>query len=365
MRRGPVGPAAGFRDGRRMSIEGFTADRHERGRVTLQVIADRLSLSTATVSLALRDSAVVAEATKRKVQDLAREIGYVYNRSAASLRTARTNIIAVGFHDITNPYFAELLSAVEETVSASGRTVLLGTYSESLDKQGRVLATLREYRPDGMILCPAGGTSRECLEHFVASGVPIVLLSREVEGVTLDFAGSDDARGTELAVDHLVGLGHRRIAMLGGLDTISTGRARHRGYRAGLARHGLPLDPALVVPGFGTRETGLKAVQAILTLPEPPTAAVCFNDLVAFGAMLGLRHVGREAGRDFSIVGCDNVAEAAQWFPALTTLHNHQDEMGRGAAELLVRRIENPGAEVRRIVLEPTLVVRGTTAPPP
>ncbi|MDJ1158376.1 LacI family DNA-binding transcriptional regulator [Chelatococcus sp. SYSU_G07232] len=347
-----------------MSMPGLSAERHDRHRVTLQVIAEKLSLSTATVSLALRDSAVVAEATKRKVQELARELGYVYNRSAASLRTARTNMIAVGFHDITNPYFAELLSAIEETVSGSGRTVLLGTYAESLEKQARVLSTLREYRPDGMILCAAGGTTPESLNQLTAAGIPVVQVSREIAGVDLDFVGSDDARGTTVAVEHLIGLGHRRIAMIGGSDLISTGRARRRGYSETLARHGLPVEPALIVEGYGTRETGFRGIEALMQLPDPPTAAVCFNDLAAFGAMLGLRHAGREAGRDFSIVGCDDVAEAAQWFPALTTLHNHQDEMGRKAAELLVRRIENPGAPTRRIILEPSLVIRGTTAPP-
>lgn len=335
-----------------------------RTRVTLQVIADRLGVSTATVSLALRDSPLVAEATRLRVRQFAREMGYSYNRSAASLRTDRTNILGVGFHDITNPYFAELLAAIEETAAAHGRSILLATYGEKLDRQERALTTLKEYRPDGMIVCAAGGSSAETFGHLIAAGVPLVQLSREIPGLDLDFAGSDDRHGTVLALEHLIGLGHRRIAFLGENPLISTARNRYEGYCGMLARHGIGLDPALVYSAHGTRESGLKGIQHVLDAPEPPTAAICFNDLTAFGAMLGLRHRGREAGADFSIVGCDDVQEAAQWYPALTTVRNFQEEMGRKSAELLIRRIAEPAAPVKRVVLEPELVVRGTTAAP-
>ena len=335
-----------------------------RGRVTLQIVAERLSVSTATVSLALRGSALVAEATRQRVQQVAREMGYSYNRSAASLRTDRTNILGVGFHDITNPYFAELLAAIEETAAVHGRSILLGTYAENLERQDRVLSTLKEYRPDGMVICAAGGSGRDTFGHLIAAGVPLVQLSREIPGLDLDFVGSDDGHGTVLAVEHLVGLGHRRIAFLGESQLISTGRNRYRGYRESLARHGLGFDPALVHSAYGTRENGLKGIHVVLDARDPPTAAVCFNDLTAFGAMMGLRHRGLEAGVDFSLVGCDDVQEAALWYPALTTIKNFQEEMGRKSAEFLIARIAQPDAPTRRLLLKPELVVRGTTVPP-
>lgn len=334
-----------------------------RTRVTLQIIADRLLVSTATVSLALRGSPLVAEATRNRVQQMAREMGYSYNRSAASLRTDRTNILGVGFHDITNPYFAELLAAIEETTTANGRSILLGTYGEDLARQDRVLGTLTEYRPDGMILCAAGGSTADTFAHLIAAGVPIVQLSREITD-SLDFVGSDDRHGTILAMEHLIGLGHRRIAFLCQNHRISTGANRYQGYCEVLARHGIAVDPSLVYAGHGTRENGSKGIQAVLDAPDPPTAAICMNDLAAFGAMLGLRHRGREAGIDFSIVGCDDVQEASQWYPALTTIRNFQDEMGRASAEFLISRIAEPDAPPRRLLLKPELVIRGTTTPP-
>lgn len=340
-----------------------TAAPGSRSRVTLQIIADRLTVSTATVSLALRGSPLVAEATRARVQLMAREMGYSYNRSAASLRTDRTNILGVGFHDITNPYFAELLAAIEETTTANGRSILLGTYGEDLARQDRVLNTLKEYRPDGMILCAAGGSTPETFAHLIAAGVPIVQLSREIRD-DLDFVGSDDRHGTMLAMEHLIRLGHRRIAFICENQRISTGRNRYLGYCEVLTRYGIAIDPGLVYSAYGTRENGLKGIQTVLDATDPPTAAICMNDLAAFGAMLGLRHRGREAGIDFSIVGCDDVQEAAQWYPALTTIRNFQDEMGRKSAEFLISRIADPDAPPRRLLLTPALVIRGTTTPP-
>ncbi|WP_296570862.1 LacI family DNA-binding transcriptional regulator [Phreatobacter sp.] len=338
-------------------------DASRPGRVTLLQIAQDLGVSTATVSLALRASPLVAEATREKVQQRARSLGYVYNRSAASLRTARTNMIAVGVNDVVNPYFGEILAAIEETLAGSGHTVLLGTYSDDPGKQDRVLATLKEYRPDGMILCPANGSTADALTTIAAAGIPVVQITREIDGVGLDVVASDDGVATRLALDHLHDLGHRRIAVVGGNDTMSTGRNRRITYRAWLAERRLPFDPALMVTGLGTRDTGFAGIQALLDLAVPPTAAICMNDLIAFGVMMGLRQRGREAGRDFSVVGADDVREAAMWAPGLTTVSTHPSEQGRRACERVLVRTVNPTLPAARIILPPTLVVRGSTGP--
>ena len=157
-----------------------------RGKVTLQRLALELGLSTATVSLALRDSPVVAEATRQKVQDVARARGYVANRGAASLRTARTNIIGVGLHDIINPSFTELLAALEDALSTAGKTVLLGVGQEDVARQTQVLGTLAEYRPDAFIVSPAAGTGVHDLRALAATGIAVVQVTREVEGSGFD-----------------------------------------------------------------------------------------------------------------------------------------------------------------------------------
>jgi LacI family transcriptional regulator len=347
-----------------MSVSERGQSRMARGRITLQVIAERLAVSTATVSLALRDSGVVAEATKRKVQRVAREMGYVYNRSAASLRTARTNILAVAFHDVSNPYFAEMLSAIDETVRSSGRTILLGTCNESIPRQENVLSSLREYRPDGIIVCPVGGSTEDSLRNIAEGGMPVVQVAREVEGLQADFVGADDRYATEIAVQHLVSLGHKRIVYVGGNDDTSNGRLRHASFLDTLEKFGLANDRDQIIQGDGKRMTGLGAVPQLLAMTPRPTAIVCFNDTIAFGVMHGLQKAGLNPGKDMSVIGCDDVSDAGLWVPPLTTVHNQHIEMGRLAAEMMLRRIQDPGQPPRRITLEPRLIVRETTAPP-
>ena len=146
--------------------------------------------------------------------------------------------------------------------------------------------------------------------------------------------------------------------MIGGTDRISTGHERYQGYLAALAAHDLRADPALILRCPARRENGAEAIEALLKSKRPPTAAVCYNDVVAFGVMLGLRRLGLEAGKDFAVAGCDDIKEAALWTPALTSVTIDTAAMGEAAAELLVRRIGNIRAPRRQIVLEPKLVVR-------
>jgi LacI family transcriptional regulator len=130
-----------------------------------------------------------------------------------------------------------------------------------------------------------------------------------------------------------------------------------------MARHGLTADPALLVTGNGTRVTGLDSVPRLMAASVPPTAIICFNDTVAFGVMHGLQRLGLQPGADVSVVGCDDVSDAALWVPPLTTVHNQHIEMGRLAAEMMMRRISDPGLPPRRITLEPRLIVRETSGP--
>jgi LacI family transcriptional regulator len=331
-------------------------------RITLHDLAKHLGVSTATVSLALRGSQLVSLATREAVVKAARDLGYVYNRSAAGLRTTRSNAIGLGFHDILNPFFTELLSAIEETTLEAGYTVLLGTYQEDPVRMKQIVSTLVEHQPDGLILCPA---SHATIDHFSAarqSGVSIVQVSREIEGSGIDFVGADDALGTEIAFRHLYECGHRRIGYIGGSEAVSTGRTRRDTYRRLMAESGIGHDPALITEGKGSRENGLKGIIQLLALSEPPTAVLCLNDLTAFGVLMGLARLGLTAGKDISVIGCDDVQESAQWAPALTTIRNHNDQMGKKAAELLFRRIADPQRPMERILLTPTLVERETVS---
>lgn len=321
-------------------------------------------MSTATVSLALRDSALVADATRDRIKTHARAIGYIYNRRAASLRTSRSGILGVVVHDIMNPFFAEILRSIESELDRSRQTFLLSNHYDQLEKQRTFIDTLLQLGADGVIMSPAIGTPPEDIRMAEENGLPAVLIARDVEGAGVPAFRGDDAFGTGLATNHLIELGHTRIAMIGGTDLTSTGRDRFQGYKAAMEAARLHVHPAWRIPGPRTKQAGFEATAAFLALPEKPTAAVCWNDLVAIGLMNGLFRAGLTAGQDVSVTGYDDLEEAAIATPALTTVWNGQREVGRRAAAALLDRLK--GAEVagKPELIRPELRVRSSTASP-
>lgn len=334
-------------------------------RVTLRQIAQRAGVSTGTVSMVLNHNPLVAAATREHVQRIIREIGYVYDRSAAQLRKKRSNIVGVSVCDLRNPYFAEVAAGIEASLDELGQALFLCNAGESVARQTRFLETLREYSVAGVLLTPAVGTRRSDVDRLFEWRVPVVMVSRHVRGMAADYAGSDNRLAAVLATRHLVGLGHRRIAFVGVNRRTTTGQDRVSGYGKALREAALPASPELLVECEAFREAGFAAVQSLMRLACPPTGVVCFNDLLAFGAMLGLRHLGLEPGRDCSVVGIDDVAEAALWMPALTTVAIDANGIGRAAGRVLLQRIAAPDAAVRRVALPPRLVVRASCGPAP
>ncbi len=327
-------------------------------RVTLTDIAARAGVSRSTVSLVLRESPLVAARTRARVESAIEALGYVYNRHAANLRSGSSRTAGFVVCEITNPFYALLTAGVDEALDASGFVAFLGNTAEQTDRQRRFLTRMHEQGVDGFILCPAEGTRPGFLKEANCASVPCVLALRRVPGFTGDYVGPDYRLGADLATEHLIALGHTRVAFVGGARRIAPLAERQAGYRNALRRHGL--EPGPVVPCPADRDGGLRAVAAVAQGGDaPPTAIVCYNDLVAFGVMLGLADRGLRPGRDVAVVGCDDVAEAALHRPALTTIATDPRGVGREAARLLLRRIARPGDHAaEQIILPPRLVVR-------
>lgn len=329
-------------------------------RITLQDVADHAGVSRATASLVVRDSPLVTDQTRDRVLDSMDTLGYVYNRAAASLRSRRSHAIGLVVTDITNPFFAQMTIGSEAALEEADYSVLLGNTSERLSKQDRLLETMHGYAVDGILLTPAHDTTKETVERLRRWRLPFVTVVRYLFDVEADYVGADNVAGAQMAAEHLVANGHRRIAFIGGPANSSARRDRAHGLRTVLQRNGIADDPALFITSQVTREGGRQAIQQLLSLADPPTAALCYNDVVAFGAMLGLQASGRRPGADFDIIGFDDIEEAALWQPALTTVAIDPYRIGAEAAQLLLERIENPDATPRRVVLTPRLVVRET-----
>jgi LacI family transcriptional regulator len=337
---------------------GNQAPRETRARVTLRDIANDASVSRATVSLVLRDVPVVAQKTREKVLRSMTRLGYVYHRGAASLRTQRTHAIGLIVTDITNPFFAEIIVAIENKLGDAGYVILLGNSSETVSKQQRLLATMQEYPADGILLCPATDRSAEFAGEFPHSRVPIVLFARNLPGVESDYIGVDNVHGAQVAVEHLISLGHHRIAFIGGAEKVSSRQERIIGYQNALRKHQRPIDPSWILASPPNREGGYQSIQHLLQLPDAPTAALCFNDMVAIGAMQALSGAGQKPGQDFALIGFNDIAEAALCRPPLTTVDTTPGKIGVMAAEMLIDRISCADRPFRKLILRPELIVR-------
>lgn len=333
-------------------------------KIKLSTIADKLGVSTATVSLALRDSQLVAEETRVRIKDAAREMGYIYNRRAASLRTSKSGIVGVVVHDIMNPFYAEILKAIESELDRSRQTFILSNHYDSVEKQRVFLETLLQLGADGVIMSPAIDTPPRDIQLAADNNMPAILIARSVPGVELPTFRGDDAYGIALATNHLIGLGHRSIAMVGGADTTSTGRDRYQGYADALEKAGIEVDPSLRIPGPRTKQEGFEAAVTFLSMPQKPTAAVCWNDLVAIGLMNGVYRAGLIPGKDISVTGYDDLIEAAISMPALTTVWNGQSMVGRRAARALLDRLSGVEDNLNGLqLIKPEMRIRQSTAP--
>lgn len=332
--------------------------KHGGKNITLNDIATALGVSKATVSLAINNDSRVAAKTRRKILNKIEEVGYIYNRGAAGLSTGRSNTVGLAVHDITNPYFTEVCAEIEAILSQNGRIPFLCNTNESLEHQARFIESLIEHRADGLILSPADGTDPQALAPIFNRKLPTVMIARYVEGAKIDFVGNDGILAFKLATEHLINLGHTRIAMVGGGQKTTVSKIRRAGFFAAMEERGLEVDPSLIISCQTNPKGGEEVVKQLLARKDSPTAVVCFTDLVALGVLSALHRLGMVPGRDLAVVGCDDIEEADRGYVQLTTVRVRKGEIGRMAAELLVRRINSPDVPVRHINLKPELVVR-------
>jgi LacI family transcriptional regulator len=331
---------------------------------TLRDVAARASVSRSTASAALRGDDRVAETTRADVETAAEALGYVYNRSAAGLRTARTLTVGLVVDDLTDPFLAGLVAAVDQALGRHGRTAFLCNAARSAARQGRFIRTMREYNAEGLMIQAAPDTDAELVARTAAGGMPTIQLWSTVPGLSLDAVLSDDPAGVDLAVTHLAGLGHRAIAYVGGGALDGRVQLRLAAFQRALGEAGLPPAPAhRQMVGPLTREDGLLAFGELADIDPAVTAVLCHSDEVAFGVMLGIINAGGWPGRDLTVVGWNNVPEAALWYPSLTTIAHDVQAIAATAARLLIDRISGPEPRRRVVHQAPSLVVRRSCGP--
>lgn len=307
-------------------------------RVTLTDVARHCGVSRATVSLVLNNSPLVAEATAARVRRAMAELGYVYNRAAASLRTQRSDAIGVVVTEIANPYFAEFGAGLQDVLIGSDAVALLGVNYEDRDLQRQLMRSLVERNVDGIVLVPAHGTTAADLPDLL--GTPLVLMARRLAGTGFDYVGAQNRAGGHAAAEHLHWHGCRAIAFMGGFADTSDCEERSDGVRRYLAQHGLAL--AAEVFCLPQRAQARQTASALLASQPTIDGIVCFNDAVAFGLLDAIADRGLRAGRDIRVIGFDDMPEAGLNRPALSTVAVPARATGRRVAELVLQRVKEP-----------------------
>ena len=325
---------------------------------TITDIAEAASVSKSTVSLVLQGSPLIKAETAARVREVADSLGYVYNRSAADLRRRASNMIGTVINDLTNPFFAELLVGLERSLADHGYVTLMAHTGEDLQTQERVLTSMREYHAGGLILCPAFDTPPALLQQIRSWHIPVLIVVRPVGDESFDFAGSDNEAGVFAATNHLAERGHRRIAFLGRVGGGPVYELRRRGFARAMRDHGLNIEDEWLIDIPPTRDGGRAGIRQALALRSRPTAAICYNDIVAFGALSELGERGLSAGRDLAIVGFDGVADGAHSNPPLTTVSVDPARLGESAAQLLFTRLRDPESPPLRHLAQPRLIIR-------
>ncbi|MET7467010.1 LacI family DNA-binding transcriptional regulator [Nonomuraea sp. NPDC005501] len=330
---------------------------------TITTIAERAGVSIASVSRVLNGLPTRQE-TVRKVMAAAEELGYVRNAVARSLKSRRTHQVAFAMADVGNPAYLAMLREIQPVLKAAGYRLVLHSTGAVVADEIDVLHSLGERYVDGMIMVPLRVTEAH-LQMLAAARAPVVVIGSVPEGTPVDNVRADSRTGVRLAVDHLHGLGRRRIALVNGPTDTVPGAARGAAYREALAELGLPYDEDLVEIGDFYRAEGARAVAALLNRVGDVDALLCANDLIALGALDVLRAAGRRVPEDVAVVGMDDTDLAAASWPSLTSVSLGSAERGRAAAELLLDRLQEGEHEPRVVTVPPRLVVRASTTPEP
>jgi DNA-binding LacI/PurR family transcriptional regulator len=305
-------------------------------RVTLRDVARHCGVSRATVSLVLNDSPLVAATTRDRVRQAMTELGYVYNRAAASLRTQHSDAIGVVLTNITNPYFAEFAAGLQDTLTGSGTVPLLAVSGEDRELQHRLMKSLVERSVDGIVLVPAHGTTLEDLPDLLST--PVVLLARRLDGMEVDYVGAQNRDGGYAAAEHLYSHGCRRISFIGGYSDASARDERAGGVEEFLNERGCALDSDHSVVCEPARPQARDAAMRLLAEDPKVDGIVCFSDVVAFGVLDAIADMGRSVGSDVRVIGFDDVHDAGLNHPSLSSVAVPARETGRRAGQLVLER---------------------------
>ena len=332
--------------------------------VTLKQIADALSVSTMTVSRAINNRGSVDEKTRQIVLQKAEELGYTPNHIAKSLVSKRTYTIGVVLPEISHSFFPRVIRGLEEVATRMNYQLILTHSAETFEREKKAVETLRAKRVDGIMVssCIQNPADIEYYRQVAKTGTPFVFFDRCVDGIGISCISVNDKTGARQITQHLIDLGHKKIAHLSGPLGGSIGQKRFEGFKEALSENGIEWDKNLVAESGYQEEGGYKAMKKLFKLPQSkwPTAVMAVNDPAAFGAIEAIKEKGLRIPEDISIVGFSDDIRAELLPVPLTTVQQPAYEVGKKAAEKLIRLIENENELHENIEIYTKLLVRSS-----
>lgn len=339
---------------------------------TLSDIASTIGVAPMTVSRVVNGKGYVSEETRELVMKAVEEMNYRPNGLARSLKRQRTETVGLVLGDISNPYSTEIANAVREALSARGFNLFICISEHSAREDIAAFDALVDHNVDGIIVATRSNKEGDERLTWIANGnVPAVVVGRDFHHELVDSISADNFKGGFEATQHLIDLGHKRIAFIGASFENRSNLKRLQGYLSALTEHGLPIDERLItgrketineVPGYSTEKIGYEGMKRLLSLPKRPTAVFARNDFTAVGAMTAIKEAGLLIPKDLAVVGFDDTPLALHTLPPLTTVRQPMRLQGQLAAELLLRRIAaKEFVETENRVLECELIVRQST----
>jgi LacI family transcriptional regulator len=334
--------------------------------VTLKDIGEKVGKSVTTVSRALYGFDDVSPKTQALVRQAALEMGYTPNTFAQRLQKQRTDTL--GFimptfgPRFSDPFFSEFLAGIGNKASASGYDLLVSTRSPGEEEMQAYRQIVQSKRVDGFILLRIRQQDAR-IKYLAEAGFPFVVFGRTTDGLEFPFVDEDSTYGMQLVVKHLIGLGHHRIACLAPPQDLTFALYRLNGFRAGLTEAGIPVHESLIVQSDLTQRGGYEQTKLLLDREDSPTAIAACNDLMAFGAIRAVQERGLVVGRDIAVTGFDDIPMAEHSSPPLTTIHQPIYQIGTRVCDMLIRLIHKEPMDETQIILQPSLIVRQSSAP--
>ena len=335
--------------------------KRKKRSITIGDVATAAGVSVSTVSRVLNNKDDVSSETFERVKAVITDMGYASSLAARSMRTLRKNVIGLIMPDAGEPFPIEVMKGVNRTIATLDYDLLIYTCGDgrkhfTADREKKFVSLLNNSITDGVIVVTPEAT------HF-NTNAPLVAVDPHYEINEYPSVISTNWEGAMEAMNYLINLGHQRIGFISGRFDLQSANSRLRGYKDGLSQAGIPIDPELITQGDFTADTGLKCARQLLDLPKPPTAIFASNDEMALGVYQAAHDAGIAIPADLSIIGFDNIPEAAQCEPGLTTVHQPIQEMGRIAVRMLLKLIEGEPLEENIVKTSTCLVIRASCQP--